>query len=152
MTLYSCRQPIIGLPLSEAHYYIIISRKNQVLLGFMQIRVVVNNRDIYLLTNTEPVVIPVEKDYPQLVITDGFHFTKPVELEFKKPAYFNFNVVCAIDDMQLLGGSLLLVILYLLGFVTGIFMIKLVSFAPVLWFLFYYYINRRDFIRLVKAR
>ena len=122
------------------------------LLSFLPLRAVINNRDIYPLANTEPVVIPIEKDYPQLVITNGFHFTKPIELEFKKPAYFNFHVVCAIDDMQLLGGSLLLAILYLLGFATGLFLVKLVSFAPVLWFLFYYYINRRNFIRLVRAR
>jgi hypothetical protein len=138
--------------LGSTPYYIIITRKNQVLLSFLPVRAVINNRDIYPLANTEPVIIPVEKDYPQLVITDGFHFTKPVELEFKKPAYFNFHVVCAIDDMQLLGGSLLLAILYLLGFVTGIFIIKLVSFAPLVWLLFYYYINRRNFIRLVRAR
>lgn len=118
----------------------------------MKIRVVVNNQDIYPLPDTRPVIIPVEKDYPEIVVTDGFHFTKPLELAFRQPSYFNFDVVCAIDDMQLLGASVLLVVFYLLGFLTGLFFLKLVSFAPVGWFLFYYYIRRRDFIRLVRAR
>jgi hypothetical protein len=138
--------------LARAPYYIIINRKNQVLLSFLKIRVVVNNQEIYPLPNTAPVIIPLEKDHPKIVVTDGFHFTRPVELVFKQPSYFNFDVVCAIDDLQLLAGSLLLVIFYLLGFFTGLFVLKLISFMPIAWFLFYYYVRRRDFIRLVKAQ
>ena len=121
------------------------------MLSFLKIRVVVNNHDIYPLLDTEPVVIPVEKDCPKIVVTDGFHFTKPVELVFKEPAYFNFNVVCAIDDLQLITASVMLVTLYLLGFFTDLFAIKLASFTPILWFLVYYYFNRKDFIRIVRA-
>ena len=135
----------------KAPYYIIITRKNQVLLSFLDIRVVVNNKEIYPLQTTEPVVIPLEKDNPRIVITDGFHFTKPLELNFKRPAYFNFDVVCAIDDLQLLAGSLILAILYMLGFLTGFFLLKLLSFTPIVWVLIYYYFNRKNFIRIVKA-
>jgi len=137
--------------LPKAPYYIIITRKNQVLLSFLDIRVVVNNKEIYPLQTTEPVVIPLEKDNPRIVITDGFHFTKPLELNFKRPAYFNFDVVCAIDDLQLLAGSLILAILYMLGFLTGFFLLKLLSFTPIVWVLIYYYFNRKNFIRIVKA-
>lgn len=121
------------------------------MLSFLKIRVIVNNKDIYPLLNTGPVVIPVEEDHPKIVITDGFHFTKPIELVFKQPAYFNFDVVCAIDDLQLLTASVMLIVLYLLGFLTGLFILKLLSFTPIAWFLFYYYINRKDFIRVKQA-
>lgn len=120
-------------------------------MSFLEIRVIVNNKEIYPLQTTEPVVIPVEKDNPRIVITDGFHFTKPLELNFKRPAYFNFDVVCAIDDLQLLAGSLILATLYMLGFLTGFFFLKLLSFGPIVWVLIYYYFNRKNFIRLVKA-
>jgi hypothetical protein len=137
--------------LPKAPYYIIFTRKNQVLLSFLDIRVVVNNKEIYPLQTTEPVVIPLEKDNPRVVITDGYHFTKPLELNFRRPAYFNFEVVCAIDDLQLLAGSLILAIFYMLGFLTGFFILKLLSFAPIVWVLIYYYFNRKNFIRIVKA-
>jgi hypothetical protein len=137
--------------LATAPYYIIIARKDQVLLSLLKIRVIVNNQFIYPLIDTEPVVIPLEQDFPKIVVTDGFHFTKPVELTFREPSYFNFNVVCAINDMQLITASVILVVCYLLGFFTGIFIIKLISFLPIVWFLFYYYINRKDFIRIVRA-
>jgi hypothetical protein len=132
-------------------YYIIIARKNQVLLSFLKIRVIVNNRDIYPLPDSEPVLIPVEKDRPKIVVTDGFHFTKPLQLVFKEPAYFNFNVVCAINDFQLAVAGSMLVIFYLLGFWTNFLPFKVLSFAPILWFLICYYFNRKDFIRIVKA-
>ena len=134
-----------------APYYIIITRKKQVLLSFLDIRVVVNNNEIYPLLDTEPVVIPLEKDKPRIVVTDGFHFTKPMELNFKQPAYFNFNVVCAIDDFQLLAALLILAIFFMLGFLTGFFILKVLSFTPILWVLFYYYFNRKNFIRIVSA-
>jgi hypothetical protein len=121
------------------------------MLSFLKLRVVVNNREIYPLLNTEPVIIPVEKDCPRIVITDGFHFTKPVELNFKEPSYFNFNVVCAIDDLHLYTALFFLVLLYLLGFMTGIFIIKALSFVPILWLLFQYYLNRRQFIQIKQA-
>lgn len=138
--------------LSEAPYYIVITRKNQALLSFLRIRVIVNGQAIYPLLTTEPVVIPVEKDYPKIVLTDGFHITRPIELEFRQPAYFDFHVVCAIDDLQLAGAALFLILFYLLGFFTSLFLLKLLSFTPLLWLLFRYYITRRDFIRIVRAR
>ena len=96
-------------------------------------------------------MIPLEKDKPRIVVTDGFHFTKPMELNFKQPAYFNFNVVCAIDDFQLLAALLILAIFFMLGFLTGFFILKVLSFTPILWVLFYYYFNRKNFIRIVSA-
>lgn len=138
--------------MGKAPYYIIITRKNQVLLSFLKIRVIINNKEIYPLLDCEPVVIPLENDNPKIVVTDGFHFTKPLELAFKQPSYFNFDVVCAIDDMQLLTAFIMLVVFYLLGFFTNFLPLKILSFMPIAWFLFYFYINRKDFIRIVKAK
>lgn len=104
------------------------------------------------MLNDRPVVIPVEYNFPKIVATDGFHFTKPLELVYQEPSYYRFKVTCAIDDLQLLGGSFLLVLFYLLGFLTGIFFLKLLSFVPLAWFLVTYYVNRKKFIRIVPAR
>lgn len=108
----------------------------------------VNGKAIYPLLNNKPVVIALSDDQPEIVITDGFHITKPLELTFKEPSYYNFKVVCAINDLQLLGGFFLLALFYLVGFYTGIFFLKLLSFTPILYFLFLYYINRKEFIKI----
>ena len=121
------------------------------MLSFLKITVVVDNKEIYPLLNDQPVVISVNDDHPKIVITDGFHFTKPLELAYCEPSYYNFEIVCAIDDLQLLGGFFLLIFFYLFGFLTGFFLLKLVSFAPIIYFLFLYYINRKKFIRITSA-
>lgn len=120
----------------DASYYI-IARKNEALLSFLNIGVIVNNKKIYPLLTMEPVIIPVKEDHLSIVITDGFHFTRPLNLTYDQPGYFNFEVDCIVDDQQLLGGSLLLVICYLLAIFTGFLVFKLLSFTPILYFLFF---------------
>ncbi len=122
------------------------------MLRFLNTRVIVNNKEIYPLLNEQPVVIPVEKDHPEIVVTDGFHFTKPLELVYDQPGYFNFELTCIVDDLKLLGGSFLLLILYLLGLFTGFLILKMLSFLPVIFFLFYYYFNKKNFLILQKGR
>ncbi|HET9431180.1 MAG TPA: hypothetical protein VFO70_08385 [Chitinophagaceae bacterium] len=118
----------------------------------MPVRIIVNNKEIYPLLNDKPVVIPVEHNYPRIVATDGYHYTQPLELKYTEPSYYRFKVSCAIDDLQLLGGGFVLVLLYLIGFFTDIFILKLLSFAPLIWFLVIYYVNRKKFIRIVPVR
>ena len=129
-------------------YHIIITRQNQVLLSFLKIRVVINGREIYPLSTTEPVEITVDRNNPKVVVTDGYHFTKPVELVYHHLDTYHFKVICAIDDIELIAGSVLLIVLYLLGFYTGTFILKLLSFLPIVYFLVCYYINRKEFIQI----
>lgn len=135
-----------------ARYYIIIALKKQVLLRLLNTRVIINNKEIYPLSGTKPVVIPVEKDHPSIVVTDGFHITRPLELVYDRPGYFNFEVTCMVDDLALLGGALLLAIFYLLGLFTGFLLLKLLSFLPVIFLLFFYYIKRKNFLKITRAK
>jgi hypothetical protein len=129
----------------------VITRKNQVLLNFLHVRAVVNGKDIYALSNNKPVVITVMQNNPKVVITDGFHITKPLELVYHHLNTYYFKVICIIDNMQLFAGCLLLVVLYLIGLYSGIFLIKLSSMLPVLYFLFFYYVNRKDFLQITPV-
>jgi hypothetical protein len=117
-------------------------------LSILNVRVIVNNKEIYPLTSDTPVIIEVQDKHTRIVVTDGFHFTRPIDLVYKQPSYYHFKVVCAINDMQLLGNFFALVVFYLLGFFSGIFILKLLSFLPVLYLLFAYYIDRKSFIHI----
>jgi len=85
-------------------------------------------------------------------VTDGFHFTKPIDLTYKQPSYYHFKVVCSIDDMQLLGNFFVLVAFYLLGFFTGVLILKVLSFLPVVYLLFAYYLDRGSFIQIKQDK
>lgn len=113
---------------------------------------IVDNKEIYPLSNTEPVIIEVQDSHPRIVVTDGFHFTRPIDLTYKQPSYYHFKVVCSIDDLQLLGNAFVLIVFYLLGFFTDSFVLKLLSFLPILYLLFAYYIDRDSFIQIKQDK
>lgn len=139
--------------MEQEPYYIVITRKNQVLLSFLKIRVVINKRQIWLLSDCNPVVITLTQNDAQLLATDGFHFSRPLTLHYpKEGTYFRLKIVCAIDDRSLIVGSLILAISYLLGFYTGFLLLKIISFFPLIYFLLFYYVNRRDFIQVKQDR
>ena len=132
-------------------YYIVITRKKQILLSFLNIRVIINGNEIYPVKQGQRVIISVESNNPKVVVTDGYHFTKPLELVYHHLHTYYFKIVCAIDYTQLLAGCCVLVLFYLLGFATGIFILKLLSLFPILYFLFLYYINRKEFIQITAV-
>ena len=121
------------------------------MLRFLKLRAIIDNKDIYPLLNRKRIIIPVEKSNFSIVITDGFHITRPLLLSYDQPGYFNFEVTCIVDDLALLGGAFILIVFYLLGLLTGFLILKLLSFLPVICFLFFYYIKRKDFLRLKRA-
>ena len=137
---------------AQPPYYIVITRKNHVLMSFLRVRAIVNGKDIYPLNRAEtPVWIEVNENNPRVVISDGYHFTKPVELVYHHLHTYYFKVVCVIGDVQLLAAGLLIAVLYLAGFYSGIFIVKLLSFTPIFYFLFFYYFNRKEFLQITPV-
>lgn len=96
-------------------------------------------------------MIPVTENNPRLVVTDGFHITKPLKLVYKDMPVYCFKVTCTINDLQLYIGSGVLAALYLSGMFTGIIVLKVFSFLPLIYLLAFYYLNRKDFLRLVPV-
>ena len=121
------------------------------LLSFLKIRAIVNGREIYPLLTTKPIVIPVMENNPKVVITDGYHITKPLKLVYNDLHTYCFQVGCAINDRQLLIGFLILAILYISGLATGMLILKVFSFLPLICLLMFYYLNRKEFIRLIPV-
>ena len=109
---------------------------------------IVDNKQIYPLYNDQPVIIEVQDNHTKIVVSDGFHFTKPIELNYSQPSFYYFKVVSPVNDLQLLGGAFVMIFFYLLGFVTGFLLIKLISFIPIFLLLAIYYFNRKSFIQL----
>ncbi|MGZ8544535.1 MAG: hypothetical protein ACXWV0_04525 [Flavisolibacter sp.] len=114
-------------------------------------RVVVNGHIIYALVKNKPVVIEMPTNPSKLVITDGFHITRPFELTYTPKRISYFQAVCVIEDDQLLVGLVITVIVYFMGTTSGTLLLQVLSLGPILYFLFLYYINRKEFIQLRPA-
>jgi hypothetical protein len=128
-----------------------VIRENQLLLNILKVRVIVNGTHIYALSRERPVVIPLAQNYSELVASDGYHFTKPLEVAFHHMHTYHFKIVCAIDDNQIATGALMLVLFYMVGLISGVLLLKILSFLPILYFLYIYYINRKEFIQIRPA-
>jgi hypothetical protein len=118
-----------------------------VLLNLLRLRVIVNGKAIYQLDKGS-VIIGLKQNRPSVVVTDGFHYTKPVEIWYKHMNTYHMEIVCAIDNDKLIAGILIMVLCGAVGVISGILVMKILAFLPVLYFLYIYYINRKDFIRL----
>jgi len=129
----------------------VLQRKNQVLLSFLKVKAIVNGKEIYPLPDSKPVVIPVQANNPRLVITDGYHISRPLKMVYKELHTYCFQVTCAVSDRQLLGGFIGLAGMYLSGFYTGSFLLKVLSFLPLVYLLVFYYLNRKDFFKLIPV-
>ena len=127
-------------------HYIVVSKKNQILLRFLNVKVIVNNKQIYPLLNDKPVLIEVENDHTKIVVSDGFHFTAPIDLNYTQPSFYYFKVSSPLTDIQLLCGAVLTAFLFWLGMRTHFLLIQFMSFIPVFVLLILYYLKRKSFI------
>lgn len=128
-----------------------IGRKNQLLLRFLKIRVIVDGMTIYPLERNKPIVVSLKAARPRIVVTDGYHYTKPQELALQHIYIYYFRVVCAIEDDQLIFGLILLLLFYTAGLTSDLLVLKMLSFVPLLYFLLVYYKNRSSFLQLKPA-
>lgn len=108
----------------------------------------VNGHNIYSLVRNKPIVIDMPTNPTKLVVTDGYHITDPLNVTYSRNYTRYFTIVCVIEDAQLIIGFILTLVLYAMGFTSGILFLQLLSTAPVFYFLFLYYIRRREFIRI----
>lgn len=91
------------------------------------------------------------RNNPRIVITDGYHITTPLKLVYREVNIYCFKVDCAISDQQLIAGAVVLAAFFTGGFVTGMLVLKVFSFIPLIYLVFFYYLNRKEFIRLVPV-
>lgn len=107
-----------------------------------------NDKNIYQLDKNKPIIIPLANKHSKIVVTDGYHYTKSLELAYHQIHTYYFKVVCAINDEQLALGAILLSLFYFAGLTSGIIFMQVISVLPILYFLYWYYINRNDFLQI----
>ena len=129
-----------------------VLQKNQLVLRFLKLKVVVNDNYIYSLVKNKPVVIDMPTNPSRIVVTDGYHITPPIYMAHSPVSTKFYLAACVIDDDQLLVGLIITLLVYFMGSTSGSVFMQLLSIGPIIYFLFLYYINRKGFIQLRPAR
>ena len=70
----------------------------------------------------------------KVVVTDGFHITRPLELTYSPRHTYFFKIVCVIEDEQLVVGMIMIALLYAMGATSGMVLLQLLSLTPVFYF------------------
>jgi hypothetical protein len=125
-----------------------VVQKNHFLLRFLRLRLIVNGTYIYSLVTNKPIVVTIPTNPSKIVVTDGFHITKPLELTYSYTKTYYFKVVCGIENDQLLIGTIIGVVIYMMGVTSELILLQLMSISPIIYFLFLYYIKRKEFIQI----
>lgn len=103
---------------------------------------------IYPLKKGKPVVVTVPTSPARLVVTDGFHITAPVQITYTPQRTRYFTIACVVENDVLIGGAVLMLLLFFMGLSSGFVLLLLLSLLPIAYLLFLYYIKRREFIRI----
>lgn len=90
----------------------------------------------------------VDHNNPVIVVTDGFHITKPLELVYHHLNTYYFKVECSLTDVQLIYGLVFCLMFVILGLASGFLFFQLLSFIPIIYILYLYYIDRKDFLAI----
>jgi len=117
------------------------------LLRFFTIWVIVNDTQVYFFDKKKPLVIFVSNG-SKLVVSDGFHHSTPFHTCFATKNELRYRVALFAEDDQFIAGFVLLLIFYAMGLTSNILFMRIVSFVPILVFLYVYYIKKDKFLQL----
>lgn len=106
---------------------------------------------IYPLKTGKPIVVTVPTNPARIVVTDGFHITAPVQVNYTPQRTRFFTIACIVENDVLVGCSVLMFLLFLMGLSSGLMVLWVLSILPVVCVLFLYYIKRKEFIRIKPA-
>ncbi|RYZ62744.1 MAG: hypothetical protein EOO14_01375 [Chitinophagaceae bacterium] len=127
-----------------------VVQKDHLLLQFLQLRLVVNGMHIYHLRKNRPILVTMPANPSRIVVTDGFHITRPMELRYRQQVA-HFAVACAVNNDVLVGGAIFMLMFFAMGATSGMFVLQLFSLLPIATMLFLYYIKRQEFIQVRPA-
>lgn len=108
----------------------------------------VNGMHIYSLQKGQPIVVTMPTNPARIVVTDGYHITGPVQITYLPQRKHYFTIACIIENDVLVGGGILMTLLFFMGLTSGLLVLQLISMSPIVYLLFLYYIKRKEFIQI----
>ncbi|MES1226717.1 MAG: hypothetical protein ABUT20_65185 [Bacteroidota bacterium] len=109
---------------------------------------IVDGKDIYELKKGMPLVIEVFAETCSIILTDGFHHSNSLIINFNNSAVRRFKISSILDNQRIIFITAITIFFFILAFLNELFWLKIVSFLPLLLFLHLYYIKRNSFFLL----
>jgi hypothetical protein len=100
------------------------------------------------LNHQQPVVVPATQEITSVVISNGYHLSRELELRFEHNKTYLYQVTCTIDDARLVTGILLSLLLFGLYILIGLIGLIIAANLPILYMLGVFYLDKRNFIQI----
>lgn len=126
-------------------------RRRHLLLRVLKIRAIVDATNIYDLPELVPVIIQCHKPVTTIVIGNGFHFSRLLEVSNQPNHNFFYQVDCMIDDIRL--GYLIFLSFLFFGMyiLTDMRLFMIIANLPTLYFLYIFYFLRKSLILITAV-
>ena len=121
-------------------------RGRHLLLRLLKIRAIVGSKEIFEIPAATPIIIPCRNPVTSVIISNGFHFSRELEVTRVPYTTFFYQVDCRIDDIQLYYLAFLCFLFFGVFILTDMRIFMLLANIPILYLMFVLYIQRKNFI------
>jgi hypothetical protein len=136
--------------LNPASNYIVVKVENHLFLKLFPVRVILNDKDVFTVKGKKGVYAPVDSNIVKVTMNNGYHFAKPLQLQFTKNKIIGLRVETYLSDGRLLGILILTIVLFLASFVENSVILRVIANFPILA-LIGYSIWKKDKVLLISS-
>jgi hypothetical protein len=113
---------------------------------------VVNDTHLYQLKEQEPLMLD-EHDLPiKLIAKNGFHFSKPFYIRKHSADNILIGIGCEVDNGRLWGGIIFSLLLFIIFWATGLYIIMLLANLPLFYLVYKFFLKPTEFITIERLK
>ena len=118
----------------------------------LKLYIVVNDTHLYQLKEQEPLVLD-EHDLPiKLMTKNGFHFSKPFYIRKHSTDNILIGIGCEVDNGRLWGGIIFSLLLFIIFWTTGLYIVMLLANLPLLYLVYKFFLKPTQFITIERLK
>lgn len=131
---------------------IIILRQRQLLMRVLKLWVIVDDKNIYDLSEGKPLLIAPEKLPMKIIAQNGYHSSKPFYINNNsgKPLYLKIG--CNADNEQFWGSIILSLFFFILFFITSLWFVLFVANIPLVFLIYRFFFKHKEFITITPLK
>ncbi len=128
--------------------YLIIKVENHLFLKMFPIRVILNYKEVYTIKGKKGIYTPIPNNAVNVQMNNGFHFVKPLDINFGYNKVIGLRVETYLSDGRLLGILIATFVLFFASFIENFPILRWVANIPILLTLAYAIFMRNRIILL----
>jgi hypothetical protein len=128
--------------------YLVVKVENHLFLKLFPIRVIIDDKTVYTVKGKKGIYTPIPTNQVNVQLNNGYHYAKPLQLNFARHHIIGLRVETYLSDGRLLGILVLTAALFLASFVEDAPILRWIANLPILIIIGYAAFMRNKIILL----